>query len=45
MKDGEEMADCSVSAVGRAKSVEKWCFSIERKSKVLNSGISASGKK
>jgi hypothetical protein len=28
----------------KVKSVERWCFSIGRKSKVLNSGVSASGK-
>jgi hypothetical protein len=44
MKDGEEMGDCSVLGVGRVKSVEQWCFSIRRKSKVLISGVSASGK-
>jgi hypothetical protein len=31
MNSGEEMEDCSVSMVGREKSVEQWCFSIEKK--------------
>jgi hypothetical protein len=33
-----------VSALEEIKSVEQWCFSNGRKSKVLNSGVSASGK-
>jgi hypothetical protein len=43
-EESEELSDYSVLAIGRTKSVEQWCFSIGRKSKVLNSGVSASGK-
>jgi hypothetical protein len=31
----EEMADCSVLAVGRTKSVEQWCFSIGKNDEKL----------
>jgi hypothetical protein len=35
MKNGEEMADCSVLGVGRTKSVEQWCFSIGKNDEKL----------
>jgi hypothetical protein len=35
MKNGEEMADCSVLGVGRIKSVEQWCFNIGKNNEKL----------
>jgi uncharacterized protein YhfF len=35
MKNGEEMADCSVLGVGKIKSVEQWCFSIGKNNEKL----------
>jgi hypothetical protein len=35
MKNGEEMADCSVLGVRKIKSVDQWCFSIGKNDEKL----------